>query len=113
MIETLAAKDIAYRAEDGSWYFRIARFPEYGKLSARTLPGSKMERASMWMSMRRMRRAILLCGRRPNPRAELGDISGAGASWVAYRVLGYGEEAFWADNIDLHAGGEDLMFPAP
>src|SRR6185437_6287035 len=33
LIEQLAAEDIAYRAEDGSWYFRIARFPEYGKLS--------------------------------------------------------------------------------
>jgi cysteinyl-tRNA synthetase len=25
LIEQLAAKDIAYQAEDGSWYFRIAR----------------------------------------------------------------------------------------
>ena len=33
LIERLAAQDIAYKAEDGSWYFRIARFPGYGKLS--------------------------------------------------------------------------------
>jgi cysteinyl-tRNA synthetase len=33
LIERLAAKDLAYQAPDGSWYFRIAGFPEYGKLS--------------------------------------------------------------------------------
>jgi cysteinyl-tRNA synthetase len=33
LIERLAEKDLAYRAPDGSWYFRIAGFPEYGKLS--------------------------------------------------------------------------------
>ena len=37
LIEKLAAKDIAYRTEDGSWYFRIAKFPAYGKLSKKDL----------------------------------------------------------------------------
>ncbi len=39
LIEQLAAKDIAYKAEDGCWYFRIARFPEYGKLSKKDFDG--------------------------------------------------------------------------
>ena len=39
LIERLAAQDIAYKAEDGSWYFRIARFPAYGKLSGKDLEG--------------------------------------------------------------------------
>ena len=39
LIEKLAAKDIAYQTEDGSWYFRIARFPEYGKLSKKDFDG--------------------------------------------------------------------------
>src|ERR1700677_2248335 len=33
LIETLRAYDIDYQTEDGGWYFRIARCPEYGKLS--------------------------------------------------------------------------------
>jgi cysteinyl-tRNA synthetase len=33
LIQRLAAKNLAYQAPDGSWYFRIAGFPEYGKLS--------------------------------------------------------------------------------
>ena len=39
LIEKLAAKDIAYQTEDGSWYFRIARFPDYGKLSKKDFEG--------------------------------------------------------------------------
>ena len=39
LIERLAAKDFAYQAEDGSWYFRIARVPEYGKLSKKDFTG--------------------------------------------------------------------------
>jgi cysteinyl-tRNA synthetase len=37
LIEKLAAKDIAYQTEDGSWYFRLDRDPEYGKLSKKDL----------------------------------------------------------------------------
>src|SRR5215475_9726429 len=32
-VAKLVDKGIAYRTEDGSYYFRIAEFPEYGKLS--------------------------------------------------------------------------------
>jgi hypothetical protein len=39
LIEELAAKDIAYQVEDGSWYFRIARFADYGKLSKKDFAG--------------------------------------------------------------------------
>ena len=33
MIETLIARDLAYQAEDKSVYFRINKFPDYGKLA--------------------------------------------------------------------------------
>ena len=33
MIEQLEAQGIAYRAEDGSVYFRLSKFPDYGKLA--------------------------------------------------------------------------------
>src|SRR5215475_495808 len=32
-VAQLVEKGIAYRTEDGSYYFRIAKFPQYGKLS--------------------------------------------------------------------------------
>src|SRR4029077_6801248 len=38
-IGELEKKSFAYRAEDGSYYFRIAKFPGYGKLSKQDFPG--------------------------------------------------------------------------
>lgn len=38
-IARLAEKDFAYRTDDGSYYFRIAKFPQYGKLSKRDFEG--------------------------------------------------------------------------
>ena len=38
-ITIAAEKGIAYRTEDGSYYFRIAKFPEYGKLSKKDFAG--------------------------------------------------------------------------
>ena len=39
LIEKLAAAGAAYKVEDGSWYFRLKSFPEYGKLSKKDLSG--------------------------------------------------------------------------
>ena len=38
-IGKLVEKGIAYRTEDGSYYFRIAKFPQYGKLSKKDFAG--------------------------------------------------------------------------
>ncbi len=37
LVETLVGKGLAYRVPDGSVYFRVRRFPDYGKLSHRRL----------------------------------------------------------------------------
>ena len=37
-IAELVKKGFAYHTDDGSYYFRIAKFPEYGKLSKKILP---------------------------------------------------------------------------
>ncbi len=111
LIEKLAAKDIAYQAEDGSWYFRIARFPEYGKLSKKDFDGiedgarvdvDEYEKDAardfaLWKAVKpgeQYWETSLGMGR-PGWHIE--------CSAMATKLLG--------DNIDLHAGGEDLMFP--
>ena len=111
LIEQLAAKDIAYKAEDGSWYFRIARFPEYGKLSRKDFEGiedgarvdvDEYEKDAardfaLWKAVKPGEQhwdTSLGCGR-PGWHIE--------CSAMATKFLG--------DDIDLHAGGEDLMFP--
>ena len=111
LIERLAAQDIAYRADDGSWYFRIARFPEYGKLSKKDFSGiadgaridvDEYEKDSardfaLWKAPRpgEHRWETQLGPGRPGWHIE--------CSAMAMEYLG--------DSFDLHAGGEDLMFP--
>src|SRR6202158_305914 len=38
-VAKLVEKGLAYRTEDGSYYFRIAKFPQYGKLSKKDFSG--------------------------------------------------------------------------
>ena len=44
-IAQLVEKGFAYRAEDGSYYFRIAKFPGYGKLSKKELKAEMQAKA--------------------------------------------------------------------
>jgi cysteinyl-tRNA synthetase len=116
LIEQLAAKGIAYQAEDGSWYFRIDRFPEYGKLSKKDFAGIEdgarvdvdeydkdaARDFALWKAVKPTADGTLerhwdtaLGAGRPGWHIE--------CSAMAAKFLG--------ENIDLHAGGEDLMFP--
>lgn len=111
LIERLAAEDIAYKAEDGSWYFRIARFPEYGKLSKKDFEGiedgARVEvdeydkdaarDFALWKATKPGETSwdTRLGPGRPGWHIE--------CSAMAMKFLG--------DSFDLHAGGEDLMFP--
>ncbi len=45
LIQKLKDAGAAYRTDDGSWYFRLAAFPEYGKLSKKDLIGHGRRRA--------------------------------------------------------------------
>jgi cysteinyl-tRNA synthetase len=111
LIEQLAAKDIAYQTEDGSWYFRIARFAEYGKLSKKDLEGMEdgarvdsdeyekdaARDFALWKAAKEGEPnwATALGAGRPGWHIE--------CSAMATAILG--------ESFDLHAGGEDLMFP--
>jgi len=100
LIERLAAQDIAYKAEDGSWYFRIARFPGYGKLSGKDLDEYEKDSArdfALWKAIKPGEASwdTPLGPGRPGWHIE--------CSAMAMKYLG--------DSFDLHAGGEDLMFP--
>jgi cysteinyl-tRNA synthetase len=111
LIERLAAEDCAYRTEDGSWYFRIASFPEYGKLSKKDFSGIEDgARVDVDEYDKDSARDFALW-KSPKPgeyhwQTELGP---GRPGWhiecsaMATEYLG--------DGLDLHAGGEDLMFP--
>jgi cysteinyl-tRNA synthetase len=111
LIEQLAAQNIAYQTEDGSWYFRIKRFPEYGKLSKKDMDGiedgaridsDEYEKDSA-------RDFALWKSTRPGETSWQTGIGEGRPGWhiecsaMAMKFLG--------PSFDLHAGGEDLMFP--
>jgi cysteinyl-tRNA synthetase len=111
LIERLAAQDIAYKAEDGSWYFRIARFPAYGKLSGKDLEGIEDgARVDLDEYEKDSARDFALWKATKPGEASWDTPLGSGrpgwhieCSAMAMKYLG--------DSFDLHAGGEDLMFP--
>ncbi len=111
LIERLAAQDIAYKTEDGSWYFRIARFPEYGKLSKKDLTGiSDGARVDLDEYEKDSARDFALW-KAPKPGEQFWETSlGPGRPGWHIECSAMAME-FLGESIDLHGGGEDLMFP--
>ena len=111
LIQKLEAEGAAYKTEDGSWYFRLRAFPQYGKLSKKDLSGmedgarvdvDEYEKDSA-------RDFALWKAAKPGEQAWDTPIGHGRPGWhiecsaMAMNFLG--------DSFDLHAGGEDLMFP--
>ena len=111
LVEKLAAAGAAYKTEDGSWYFRLSSFPEYGKLSKKDLSGmedgarvdvDEYEKDSA-------RDFALWKAAKPGETSWDTPIGRGRPGWhiecsaMAMEYLG--------ESFDLHAGGEDLMFP--
>jgi cysteinyl-tRNA synthetase len=110
-VAKLAEKGFAYRTDDGSYYFRIARFPQYGKLSKRDFSGMlDGARVDVDEYDKDSARDFALW-KAPKPAEASWDTSiGPGrpgwhleCSVMSMRELG--------ETFDLHAGGEDLIFP--
>jgi cysteinyl-tRNA synthetase len=112
-IRKLASKGAAYQTEDGSWYFRIANFPEYGKLSKKDFAGM-IDGADGRMDADEYEkddaRDFALWKAPKEGEASWETEIGPGrpgwhieCSTMAMEYLG--------ETFDLHAGGEDLMFP--
>ena len=111
LIQRLAETGAAYQTEDGSWYFRLASFPEYGKLSKKDLSGmedgarvdvDEYEKDSA-------RDFALWKAAKPGETSWDTPIGRGRPGWhiecstMAMEYLG--------ESFDLHAGGEDLIFP--
>lgn len=113
MIQTLIDKGHAYKAADGTVYFRTRSFDEYGKLSHKNLDDLQGGNRSLLVSGEDQKEDALdfvlwkpkkdgepywespWCNGRPGWHIE--------CSVMSKRYLG--------DEIDIHAGGEDLIFP--
>ena len=113
MIQTLIDKGYAYAAEDGTVYFRVKNFKEYGKLSHKNLDDLQSGFRSLQVSGEEQKEDALdfvlwkpkkegepywkspWCDGRPGWHIE--------CSVMSKKYLG--------EQIDIHAGGEDLIFP--
>ena len=113
MIQTLIDKGYAYPAADGTVYFRVKKFKEYGKLSHKNLDDLQSGFRSLKVSGEDQKEDTLdfvlwkpkkegepawpspWCDGRPGWHIE--------CSVMSKKYLG--------EEIDIHAGGEDLIFP--
>jgi len=110
-IAELQKKGFAYRTEDGSYYFRIAKFPAYGQLSKKDFAGLEDgARVDVDEYEQDSARDFALW-KAPKPgETSWETVIGPGrpgwhieCSVMAMEELG--------ETFDLHAGGEDLIFP--
>jgi cysteinyl-tRNA synthetase len=110
-VAKLAEKGFAYRTDDGSYYFRIAKFPQYGKLSKRDFSGMlDGARVDVDEYDKDSARDFALW-KAPKPEESSWDTTiGPGRpGWhLECSVMSMHE---LGQTFDLHAGGEDLIFP--
>jgi cysteinyl-tRNA synthetase len=110
-VARLVQKDIAYRTDDGSYYFRIAKFPRYGKLSKKDfsgmLDGARVDVDEYDKDSAR----DFAVWKAPKPGEASWDTTiGPGRpGWHLECSVMSMEEL--GESFDLHAGGEDLIFP--
>jgi len=112
-IRKLADKGFAYQGEDGSWYFHIAKFPEYGKLSKKDFSdlladaGGRMDADEYEKDDAR---DFALWKAPKEGEASWQTVIGPGRPGWHIECSTMSME-FLGETFDLHAGGEDLMFP--
>jgi cysteinyl-tRNA synthetase len=110
-VAKLVAKDIAYRTDDGSYYFRIAKFPQYGKLSKKDfssmLDGARVDVDEYDKDS--ARDFALWKAPKPGEASWDTEIGPGRPGWhLECSVMSMQE---LGESFDLHAGGEDLIFP--
>jgi cysteinyl-tRNA synthetase len=111
LIARLQQRGLAYKTEDGSYYFSIAKFPSYGKLSKKDMTGiadgarvdvdeyekDNVRDFALWKSPKpgEAKWETPIGPGRPGWHIE--------CSAMAMEYLG--------ETLDIHLGGEDLIFP--
>ena len=110
-IAELQKKGYAYRTDDGSYYFRIAKFPGYGKLSKKDFAGMEDgARADVDDYEKDSARDFALWkAPKPGEASWETPIGRGRPGWhIECSVMSMEE---LGETFDLHAGGEDLIFP--
>jgi cysteinyl-tRNA synthetase len=115
LVETLLSKGVAYKAEDGSVYFAIDRFPGYGRLSRLDTREIKSGARVVQDDYSKENAQDFALWKSAKPEDEA-----AGAAWDA--PFGRGRPGwhlecsamamkYLGETLDIHGGGIDLIFP--
>ncbi len=113
MISTLIEKGHAYVAEDGTVYFRTRSFKEYGKLSHKNLDDLQGGMRSLLVSGEDQKEdpldfVLWKPKKEGEPYWESPWCAGRPGWHIECSVM---SKKYLGDEIDIHAGGEDLVFP--
>ena len=110
-VAKLIEKKVAYRTDEGSYYFRIASFPRYGQLSKKDfkgmLDGARVDLDEYDKDS--ARDFALWKAPKPGEASWNSSIGEGRPGWhLECSVMSMQE---LGESFDLHAGGEDLVFP--
>ena len=113
MIGTLIDKGYAYPAEDGTVYFRTRKFKEYGKLSHKNLDDLQGGNRSLLVSGEDQKEdpldfVLWKPKKEGEPYWESPWCDGRPGWHIECSVM---SKKYLGEEIDIHAGGEDLIFP--
>ena len=113
MIQTLIDKDYAYVAKDGTVYYRTRRFKGYGKLSHKNLDDLQGGMRSLLVSGEDQKEdpldfVLWKPKKEGEPYWESPWCQGRPGWHIECSVM---SRKYLGDSIDIHAGGEDLIFP--
>ena len=112
MISTLIEKGYAYVVSDGTVYYRTRKFPEYGKLSHKNLDDLEAGHRSIGVVGDEKEDDFDFVLWKPKkdgePYWESPWCQGRPGWHIECSVM---SKRYLGDEIDIHAGGEDLIFP--
>ena len=113
MIQTLIDKGHAYVADDGTVYFKVKSFKEYGKLSHKNLDELQSGFRELKVSGEEVKEdpndfVLWKPKKEGEPYWESPWCDGRPGWHIECSVMA---KHYLGDEIDIHAGGEDLIFP--
>ncbi len=113
MINSLIEKGYAYVAKDGTVYFRTRKFKDYGKLSHKNLDDLQGGNRSLLVSGEDQKEDpldfVLWKPKKENEPYWVSPWCNGRPGWhIECSVM---SKKYLGDEIDIHAGGEDLIFP--
>ncbi len=113
MIQSLIDKDHAYVAKDGTVYFKTRSFKQYGKLSHKNLDDLRSGGRSLLVSGEEQKQdpldfVLWKPKKEGEPYWESPWCEGRPGWHIECSVM---SKRYLGDEIDIHAGGEDLIFP--